>query len=69
MSHLSFLFLRTEVEVEESKLSTRAQEARALREIVNESKKTTVDDLTRGIVNYKHLGFDFLKTEGENELG
>jgi hypothetical protein len=27
-----------------------------------------VDDLTRGIVNYKYLGLDFEKTDGENEL-
>jgi hypothetical protein len=31
---------------------------------VEESKKTTVEDLTRGIVNYKYLGLDFEKAEG-----
>ncbi len=31
---------------------------------VEESKNTTVDDLTRGIINYKYLGFDFVKAKG-----
>ena len=57
-----------DVEAEEAKQNTRAQEARALKERVKEAKQTTVDDLTRGIVNYKHLGLDFEKTEGENEM-
>jgi len=29
------------------------------------AKQTTVDDLTRGIVNYKYLGLDFEKAEHE----
>jgi hypothetical protein len=29
------------------------------------SKKTTVNDLTQGIVNYKYLGLDFVKAEGD----
>lgn len=57
-----------DIEVEESKQLARAQEARALKERVEETKQTTVDDLTKGIVNYKHAGLDFEKTDGENEL-
>lgn len=54
--------------MEESKQNLRAREARSLKERVQEAKQTTVDDLTRGIVNYKYLGLDFQKTDGENEL-
>jgi hypothetical protein len=32
---------------------------------VEETKKTTIDDLTRGVVNYKYLGLDFQKAENE----
>jgi hypothetical protein len=58
----------TDIEVEEAKQRARAEEARVLMERVQEAKRTTVDDLTRGIVNYKYLGLDFEKTDGENEL-
>jgi hypothetical protein len=58
----------TEIQLEQSKHEARAKEARELKERVKESKQTTVDDLTRGIVNYKYLGLDFEKADGENEL-
>jgi hypothetical protein len=58
----------TDIEVEEAKQRARAEEASVLMERVQEAKRTTVDDLTRGIVNYKYLGLDFEKTDGENEL-
>ena len=58
----------SELELEESKHRARAVEIRALKERVQDAKRTTVDDLTRGIVNYKYLGLDFEKTTGENEL-
>ena len=32
---------------------------------IEEAKKTTVDDLTRGIVNYKFLGLDFEKAHDD----
>jgi hypothetical protein len=54
--------------VEEANQRARAQEARSLKDRVKEAKQTTVDDLTRGIVNYKYLGLDFEKTDVENEL-
>lgn len=57
-----------EITIEQSKHRLRARDARSLKERVQEAKKTTVDDLTRGIVNYKYLGLDFEKTDGENEL-
>ena len=57
-----------EISLEAQKQRLRAEEARILRERVQEAKKTTVDDLTRGIVYYKHLGLDFEKTDGDNEL-
>ena len=54
--------------MEEAKQRARAEEARNLKEKVKEAKKTTIDDLTRGIVNYQYLGLDFEKTDIENEL-
>lgn len=41
----------------------RAEETRDQKARVEESKQTTVDDLTQGIVNYKFLGFDFVKAK------
>lgn len=61
-------FCSIEISLEEQKQKLRAEEARILRERVQEAKRTTIDDLTRGIMYYKHLGLDFEKTEGENEL-
>jgi hypothetical protein len=61
-------FYMTEIQLEQSKHEARSKEARELKERVKESKQTTVDDLTRGIVNYKYLGLDFEKADGENEL-
>ena len=58
----------SDIELEEAKQRARAAEARALKERVKEAKETTVDDLTRGIINYKYMGLDFEKSEGENEL-
>jgi hypothetical protein len=40
---------------------SKAEEARHHKARVEDSKKTTIDDLTRGIINYKYLGFDFVK--------
>lgn len=57
-----------DIMLEESKQRMRAEEARALKKQAEEAKKTTVDDLTKGIVNYKYLGLDFEKTDEENEL-
>mmetsp|Transcript_13929 Transcript_13929/g.20384 ORF Transcript_13929/g.20384 Transcript_13929/m.20384 type:complete len:105 (-) Transcript_13929:150-464(-) len=31
---------------------------------MEESKNTTIDDLTKGLINYKFLGLDFEKAEG-----
>jgi hypothetical protein len=46
---------------EEAAQRARAEKARHQKEEVEEMKQTTVDDLTKGIVNYKHLGLDFEK--------
>jgi hypothetical protein len=43
----------------------RAQKARKTKANIELSKRTTVDDLTQGIVNYKYLGLDFEKAENE----
>lgn len=42
----------------------RALEASDLKKKFDEAKKTTLDDLTRGVINYKYLGLDFQKAEG-----
>ena len=49
---------------EEADYQLRAADVRDMKAKVEEAKKTTVDDLTRGIVNYKYLGLDFEKAEG-----
>jgi hypothetical protein len=67
-SYKVLLLSNIEIQLEESKQRARAQETQALKEQVREAKQTTVDDLTRGIINYKYLGLDFEKSEGENEL-
>jgi len=53
------------LENEETQAKSRALEVRELKDKAEESKKTTLDDLTRGIVNYKYLGLDFEKAENE----
>lgn len=51
-----------DIALEESKQRIRASDAAALKSKAEESKKTTIDDLTRGVVNYKKLGLDFTQT-------
>ena len=43
----------------------RAAEVRSRKLAAELSKNTTVDDLTRGIINYKYLGLDFEKAENQ----
>jgi hypothetical protein len=50
---------------EEAKHRERAKEANDRKEKVEAAKQTTVDDLTRGIINYKFLGLDFEKAEDD----
>lgn len=50
---------------EETKHRERAKEANDRKEKIEAAKKTTVDDLTRGIINYKFLGLDFEKAEDD----
>ncbi len=54
----------TELREEERLYRIKAEEAMDHKARVEESKNTTVDDLTRGIINYKYLGFDFVKAKG-----
>jgi len=56
-----------DVSLEESKQRIRAGDAAALKKRVEESKNTTIDDLTQGVVNYKKMGMDFQRT-GHGEL-
>ncbi|KAG7355813.1 chromosome segregation protein Spc25 [Nitzschia inconspicua] len=57
-----------DITLEEKKQQMRAQEARLLKEQVEEDKKTTLDDLTRGVINYKMLGLDFVRTDRDGRL-
>eukprot|EP00544_Gedaniella_sp_CCMP2646_P006118 CAMPEP_0202497394 /NCGR_PEP_ID=MMETSP1361-20130828/22663_1 /ASSEMBLY_ACC=CAM_ASM_000849 /TAXON_ID=210615 /ORGANISM="Staurosira complex sp., Strain CCMP2646" /LENGTH=244 /DNA_ID=CAMNT_0049128983 /DNA_START=27 /DNA_END=761 /DNA_ORIENTATION=+ len=50
---------------EEAKHRERADEANERKEKVEAAKRTTVDDLTRGIINYKFLGLDFEKAKDD----
>ena len=54
--------------MEEKKQRMRANEVRDFKKQVEDDKKTTLDDLTRGVVNYKMLGLDFVRTEQEGRL-
>jgi hypothetical protein len=54
--------------LEEKKQCLRAKEVRDFKMQVEEDKKTTLDDLTQGVVNYKMLGLDFVRTEREGRL-
>jgi hypothetical protein len=54
--------------LEEKKQYLRAEEARIFKKQVEQDKKTTLDDLTRGVVNYKMLGLDFVRTERDGRL-
>mmetsp|Transcript_774 Transcript_774/g.1211 ORF Transcript_774/g.1211 Transcript_774/m.1211 type:complete len:250 (+) Transcript_774:116-865(+) len=53
-----------ELKRKEIEKKSRAEQARDTKHKVEETKRTTVDDLTRGVVNYKYLGLDFVKAEG-----
>ena len=44
----------------------RAMEERNLKARIEESKKTSIDDLTRGMINYTYLGLTFEKAENES---
>lgn len=55
----------TALESEHSYHSNRAAEAQKLKEKVQSLKETTVNDLTKGILNYKYVGLDFEKAEGD----
>jgi hypothetical protein len=55
------------LKLQEQKERARADEATEMKKKVEEAKQTTVDDLTRGIVNYKFLGLDFQKAQ-DNRL-
>lgn len=63
-SRLSHSLKPTELMEEERHCRIKAQEAIDHKARVEESKNTTVDDLTRGIINYTYLGFDFVKAKG-----
>lgn len=54
-----------ELKEEEDREQARAAEVRSKKRLAEESKNTTVDDLTRGIINYKYLGLDFVKAENQ----
>ena len=59
------IFVCIGLEKEEAKEQARAAEVRAKKQFAEESKNTTVEDLTKGIVNYKYLGLDFEKAENQ----
>jgi exonuclease VII large subunit len=56
-----------ELKLVEKKERARADQASDMKQQLEEAKQTTVDDLTRGIVNYKFLGLDFEKAH-DNRL-
>ena len=65
LKSLALLRRRKGLEKEEVTEQTRAAEVRAKKQFAEESKNTTVEDLTKGIINYKYLGLDFEKAENQ----
>jgi hypothetical protein len=68
--HLSIFFCLlgvpdTDLLAEHKHQKARAVAANQQAAMVTASKETTVNDLTRGIVNYKWLGLDFEKADNE----
>jgi len=57
-----------DITMEEAKQRERAHTARELKHQVEGAKKTTIDDLTRGLMNYKHTGLDFERTQIDDQL-
>ena len=57
-----------DIALEELKQRIRANDATALKRTAEESKNTTIDDLTRGVVNYNKLGLNFTETGREGRL-
>ena len=53
----------TDLQIEEDNCKVRAIAAQQQAAMVAASKDTTVNDLTRGSVNYKYLGLDFQKAD------
>jgi len=45
-------------------LNKKVKEIQDIKRKMENSKNTTIDDLTHGILNYKYLGLDFEKAEG-----
>ena len=52
-----------DLQIEEEKCKDRAFTAQQQAAMAATSKDTTVNDLTRGLVNYKYLGLDFQKAD------
>ena len=50
-----------QLRLEHARHQERALEVRKLKQNAQVSKEATVEDLTRGIINYKYLGLDFEK--------
>jgi hypothetical protein len=63
-SAVRLMFSFSELKEEERQTRIKAKDAMEHKARVEESKNTTIDDLTRGIINYKYLGFDFVKANG-----
>lgn len=59
------MLLFSGLQLEEARHRERARETNDMKKRVEEQKKITSDDLTRGIVNYKFLGLDFEKAEDD----
>lgn len=64
-SFVRFIHSSPELRTELVEHKSRAQEARRNKENVELSKQTTIDDLTRGIVNYSYLALFFEKAQDE----
>lgn len=65
-NYVRILFIYISELIEEHKQQkVRVQQTQRNWDAAKAAKQTTVDDLTRGIVNYKYLGLDFEKADHE----
>lgn len=54
-----------ELQTREAQENTKAEKVRQQKTMAEESKQMTIEDLTKGMINYKYLCLDFEKAEEE----
>lgn len=63
INHLPIFYVYTEVMAEEAAIRKKADEVRAKKEEIEMARGITVEDLTKGLLNYKFTGLTFEQGE------